>query len=492
MKKIMLSIPLIVLCITCVNITNANSLDSWPKYQHDLTQSGFAPVTITPTTLQLKWKTKINAGFPIQTAPAIKNNVVYVNGKNALYAINLNNGNHLWTKDFRGISTPLINEDGVFSSVLDKKDSWEYYIHFVPFKENTNWSNNSFPITGFNPIVKDGVLYFIKTSSGGTLTGSLHALSLSDGKTLWVNKKYFSAFNSLIIIDNVIYGHSAINAKIYCVNRLNGELLWEKLVSKGTINQFAAFGNKLIVSQNNGGHLFCLNAKNGDLIWEYERWSRTSPAMTENRVIGVSDGEVYCLDASNGKLLWNKRITAEYDLDISDIVATKNTVFIGTPKGILYCLDLKTGMVRWRYATGGITSSPAIVNDQLVIVSKEGNLYDPNYNSGYVYCFDDKCNKPINNFSITINGVVTDEQNKPLSNVMVECVDNKVKTNTKGEFRLTIKNCLGDMLVLAERSDQSKNGRWSGYKVVSINKPGSVNKVFIKTFFKEYEVLFEP
>jgi outer membrane protein assembly factor BamB len=136
-------------------------------------------------------------------------------------------------------------------------------------------------------------------------------------------------------------------------------------------------------------NIYALDARTGDFIWKFATSGRlkSSPAVVDGRVyLGPDDGTIYCLDAYTGSLLWSKgaggfiqtNFAAAAVLQSSPTVVGSK-VYVGSLDTNVYCLEADDGNVNWTYKTKGyITSSPAVVDGAVYIISQEpdsGVLY---------------------------------------------------------------------------------------------------------------------
>jgi outer membrane protein assembly factor BamB len=153
-------------------------------------------------------------------------------------------------------------------------------------------------------------------------------------------------------------------------------------------------GRVYVGSQDN--NLYCTNARSGSLIWKSSTGGpiKSSPAIVDGRVyICPDDGYVYCFDAYTGNKIWVKNaggyIPANFASPVilrSSPAVVKGRVYVGSLDTNVYCLDANSGNVNWTYKTEGyITSSPAIVDGAVYIISQEpasGALYKLDASSG--------------------------------------------------------------------------------------------------------------
>jgi outer membrane protein assembly factor BamB len=146
-------------------------------------------------------------------------------------------------------------------------------------------------------------------------------------------------------------------------------------------------------------NIYSLDALSGSLVWNYTTGSgiKSSLAVVNRKVYAVpEDGNVYCLNAENGSLIWKTPaggyIPAHFDSVVrlrSSPIVVGGRVYVGSLDTNLYCLDANSGAVIWTFKTKGyITSSPAVVDGAVYIVSQEPT-------SGALYKLDANTREPI-------------------------------------------------------------------------------------------------
>jgi outer membrane protein assembly factor BamB len=185
--------------------------------------------------------------------------------------------------------------------------------------------------------------------------------------------------------------HSAIGQS----GPVNLSLRW-KFTAGGAVvsSPSAAYGMIYFGSQDK--KVYCVDARSGEFVWNFNTGARikSSPAVVDGKVyIGPDDGNVYCLDAYNGHLIWMKPaggyIPANFEASVilsSSPAVVGDRVYVGSLDTNLYCLNAKNGGIDWKYKTEGyITSSPAVVDGAVYIVSQEpesGALYKLDVDTG--------------------------------------------------------------------------------------------------------------
>ena len=143
-------------------------------------------------------------------------------------------------------------------------------------------------------------------------------------------------------------------------------------------------------------NIYCVDAQDGSFIWKFATQERieSSPAVANGRVYtGTDDGYVYCLDAYNGSLIWKTFAGGDIPANFAAAVILRSSpmvvgdyVYVGALDKKTYCMNANDGVVKWAFQTQGyITSSPAVVDGAVYIVSQEptsGALYKLDANTG--------------------------------------------------------------------------------------------------------------
>ena len=174
----------------------------------------------------------------------------------------------------------------------------------------------------------------------------------------------------------------------------NLTLRWSFKTSGAVISSPSVIDGKVYVGSMDK-NIYSLDALNGSLLWNYTTGSgiMSSPAVNKVRVyVGPDDGYVYCLNAKNGSLIWKTPaggyIPVHFDAVArlrSSPVLVDDKVYVGSLDTNLYCLDADSGDILWTFKTGGyITSSPAVVDNALYVISQEttaGTLYKLDINT---------------------------------------------------------------------------------------------------------------
>ncbi|MHA1617998.1 MAG: beta-alanine-activating enzyme beta-propeller domain-containing protein, partial [Promethearchaeota archaeon] len=206
-----------------------------------------------------------------------------------------------------------------------------------------------------------------------------------DGSLIWKTHNAEADMHSSVAIDidRQILCVGSNDYKIYGLNSTTGEVLWSYMTKK-EVKPSPVIDSELgyVYCGSWDKNLYCLNIETGAKIWSYMTFGRIFSSvaldLTNNALIFASeDMYIYCLDRETGKKIWSTGMLAPShsspSIDINNGVG-----FIGDYFGNFYSFMVKNGKITSRYKTGArITSSPAIIDNRVLISSCDG----------YVYCF---------------------------------------------------------------------------------------------------------
>ncbi|MHA2168215.1 MAG: beta-alanine-activating enzyme beta-propeller domain-containing protein, partial [Candidatus Hodarchaeales archaeon] len=175
----------------------------------------------------------------------------------------------------------------------------------------------------------------------------------------------------------------------------NLSLLWN-FTTQGAVVSSPSLADGRVYFGSQDKYVYSLNARTGKFLWKFQTNARikSSPAVVDGKVfIGPDDGYIYCLDASNGQLIWSTYAGGPIPVTFAAAVVLRSSpiivddrVYVGSLDTKVYSLDYETGEVIWTYQTDGyITSTPAIADDALYVLSQEpdsGALYKLDKNTG--------------------------------------------------------------------------------------------------------------
>jgi outer membrane protein assembly factor BamB len=242
-----------------------------------------------------------------------KNILIVADNLSKYYAINIDNGKLLWSKNN---SSPFNSQIKIFDDKF-----------FIVDYENV-----------------------------------LHCYSLKSGSELWSFKTDNELIKSqkklsIIIDNNIIYFNNSIG-DITALDIVNGRLKWQIPTQNNNMyaqsfflkNSDLVLDKKSIYFSNNKNEFFSINSETGLINWKQKINSFVRPVIVNNLIITVSsEGFLIIMEKGSGNII---RIT-----DIFDVIGEKkrssvypinfvigaNDIFLTTTNGKLIIVELKTG-----------------------------------------------------------------------------------------------------------------------------------------------------
>ena len=320
--------------------------------------------------------------------PAVAYGMVYeLNKDGHLYALDVDTGELMWK--YKGPGTlmfpgnPAVADGKIYATTGQTASytSHESESEFVCLDAYTGHLLWKLPIEAFAPresvAIAYGNLYLIP----GDVTTSVDVESGEE----------YSTFNQVWAIGTnpwSMFRHDPAHNAVGQSAPANLTLRWA-FTTEGAVISSPSIANARVYVGSHDKNIYCIDSRTGSLIWNFTTGARikSSPAIANARVyVGPDDGYVHCLDASNGSLIWSTFAGGYIEVNFAAAPALRSSptvvdgkVYVGSLDTNVYCLDGKDGEVYWTFKTEGyITSSPAVVNGAVYIVSEEpttGALY---------------------------------------------------------------------------------------------------------------------
>ena len=225
------------------------------------------------------------------------------------------------------------------------------------------------------------------------LENTIHCFSVTDGKEIWSYKTedFFVKSPkklSIVIENNVVYFNNSIG-DITAINSENGSLIWQHPTQDNQIygNSFLLKNSELVISQksiyfsNNNNEFYSINKNNGILNWKQKINSSVKPVIIGNAIISVTkNGFLNILDKVSGNLV---RSTDIFDLfkekkrsqidPVGFIVGSKK-IYLTTTNGRLLIIDIKTGKSEKFLKIAGEKISKPFINKNKLFIIKDDSI----------------------------------------------------------------------------------------------------------------------
>ena len=241
-----------------------------------------------------------------------------------------------------------------------------------------------------SPVHHEGTIYV------GSADGALYAIDRDTGQERWRFATDASIRSTPIVDGRNVYSASR-DGHVYAVNAADGKLLW-KHDTGGVIQGSPSVGAGKVFVGSRSAAVFALDADSGEQVWKHVHedgsWVESSPVFRDGTVyVGSSDAlQLFALDAETGHTIWIFR-TGGWSW--STPLVGDGTVYIGglsaspyyfegvTLRAGFFAVDPKTGDSLWEftpqpiegYITGGVFSTPVIVDGVIYVGALDGRLY---------------------------------------------------------------------------------------------------------------------
>jgi len=298
---------------------------------------------------KLKWKKNYYTKIEKKSKPFLflgknKKTLIVGDSISKYYAIDIQNGNLLWTK----------NNSSAFNSQI-KADKDKFYI--VDFQN------------------------------------ILHCYSIKDGKEIWSYKTEDTFLKSIqkmsIILDNdTVYFNNSIG-DITAVNSNTGKLIWQLPTQNNLMyansfllkNSYLVLNNDSIIFSNNQNEFYSINKNNGILNWKQKINSNLTPTIIDDVIFSISlEGYLFIVDAKSGNIL---RITDIFDvfkiklrnkiLPVDFLIGLEN-IYLTTNNGRLLIIDIKAGKTQEIIKIDGDKVSKPFISNNNIFVVKDNSI----------------------------------------------------------------------------------------------------------------------
>lgn len=187
-------------------------------------------------------------------------------------------------------------------------------------------------------------------ASAHGVAGSLYALRMADGSTIWTTRTTSSIGDlQLTLFNGVIYMIDDNNA-VVAYDASSGKLRWTsalKLVLSGLADRTPIATAQALYVGADDGRLLALSPSDGSLLWSFQTGGAIGSAVTLVNgmlYLGSLDQSVYAVDAASGALKWRHFMS----LEITDAPAVANGEVYLFPFDTIFALDAASGALKWQ------------------------------------------------------------------------------------------------------------------------------------------------
>ena len=261
------------------------------------------------------------------------------------YAINLNNGKLLWSKNN---SAPFNSQVKIFKnkffaidfenilrcySIKDGKEIWNYKSEksFIKSQQKLSF------------IINDNKLVFINT------LGDLSSIDIETGNLVWqtptqssaIYENYFSLKNSDLIVENKTIYFSNNKNEFFAIDERNGVIKWKQSLNS---NLRPTFADGLVFTVTIEGYLVAIDSRNGNIVrmtnvlniiknYKKKNIKPEGFIIAEDKIyLSLNNGRLIIIETLNGKYIDIKKIDNE---KISRPYILNNNMFIVRDNAII-------------------------------------------------------------------------------------------------------------------------------------------------------------
>lgn len=227
--------------------------------------------------------------------------------------------------------------------------------------------------------------------------------ALENSRVKWRFKTQGAVRTDAVLDHNQMYVGST-EGKLYALDKYSGKERWVFDAGGAIVSEPVVSHNKVIVVSRNN-KVYALSRKSGRVKWEYKmqnelpvnysewRYFSASPTVANGTVyVGSGEGNLYALDLRHGREQWRYKTNGPIR---ATALLSGNTLYQPSDDGFVYAINASNGHCIWRFATAGtqytssdfgfdrkaIYAKPILVNDSLIIASRDGNVYSIDVNT---------------------------------------------------------------------------------------------------------------
>ena len=250
-----------------------------------------------------------------------KNNVIFFDDKGSILKFD-NFSKLIWKKNYytkaEKKSKPILFFANNKNTLVVADSIAKYYAININNGELLWSKNNSAPFNSQVKIYKDKFFAI-------DFENILRCYSIKDGTELWQVKTDQSFIKSqkklsLVIVDHNVYFNNSIG-DVSAVNIASGDLLWQTPTQSSGIYEEAFFlktsdliaNNNSILLSNNKNEFFSLDIKRGNLNWKQKVNSNIRSTLVDNIIFAISmEGFLIIIDNQSGNIIRITDVFTQY------------------------------------------------------------------------------------------------------------------------------------------------------------------------------------
>lgn len=235
--------------------------------------------------------------------------------------------------------------------------------------------------TRLTPAIDNDTVY------AASADGSVEALTLSNGKSLWDVELDRQLVGGVGLGEHIIMLGTA-TGQVLVLDRNNGELLWEADVN-GEVLAAPQTNGRAVIVQTYDGQMLALDGKDGSRLWSYRNTvpvltlrGTSTPVVMRDAVYGAfANGRVICFDIETGAIRWSTRVAVpkgnseiERIIDIDGpLLVLDNIIYVSSYQGKVAAIERISGRRLWsKDASSYVGLSEGFGN--IYVVGEDGSV----------------------------------------------------------------------------------------------------------------------
>ena len=324
------------------------------------------------------WTAQIGAqAFPL-TVSASGNTVLLAAGNGVVAALDAGTGRDLWRLNTGAALAAGVGGDARLAAVVTQGNE------LLALSEGREIWRQKIAAQAFTaPFVAGGRVFVLAADR------SVNAFDGATGRKLWTQQRPGEPLVLrqpgvlLAVGDTLVAG---LGGRLTGLNPGNGSVRWElPIATPRGVNDIERLVDLVgpvsrlkesVCARAFQASVGCVNAERGSLLWTRTADGSQGLDGDERLVFGVeSDGKVMAWQRADGERAWTSEDLRYRGLTAPRVVG--RSIAIGDAAGFVHLLSRQDGTVLNRLSTdgSGIATTPVLVGDTLVVVTRKGQVF---------------------------------------------------------------------------------------------------------------------
>lgn len=352
-----------------------------------------SPIVENQFSIKPLWSNSLSSSKEIysQLSPAYSGNTIYVADRfGNVKAIDNSAGKTLWNTNLAK-SSLFSSQSALLSGGVSVDDKFVYVgseravVYALEIATGKLvWQQNVKGEVLTNPLSAENKIIVHTTN------GFLQALDRETGKEVWdmaLDTPLLSLRGQsapVIAYGAIIVGDDTGHVNAYFLN--DGQLIWQQRISQPSGSTEIAklndvdiqpiIENGLVYAVGYNGNLVALDLSNGQIIWRKALSTTHSFVLDSNKIYAIDqDDNIFSLFKNGGSTIWKQSELLHRQL--TDPVLYGKYIVVGDFEGYLYWITQEDGHIaaKTQVNSSGIQATPLVVNNNIIVQTKNGNVY---------------------------------------------------------------------------------------------------------------------